>query len=133
MMTKNQINEREQLEILTMEQLAPSNHLVRKLDATIDFSFIYPIVEPESTTDFESGYQMLPILPYTRPKTKDGFFRKHRYVYDEHYDSYICPNDQMLRCVTTKKEGYRQYKSNPTVYANCHFLTDVQKVKSILN
>ena len=46
MMTKNQINEREQLEILTIEQLVPSNHLVRKLDAAIDFSFIYPIVEP---------------------------------------------------------------------------------------
>ena len=44
MMTKNQINEREQLEILTIEQLVPANHLVRKLDAAIDFSFIYPLV-----------------------------------------------------------------------------------------
>jgi hypothetical protein len=45
MMTKNQINEREQLEILTIEQLVPANHLVRKLDPAIDFSFIYPLVE----------------------------------------------------------------------------------------
>ena len=45
MMTKNQINEREQLEILTIEQLVPPNHLVRKLDAATDFSFIYPLVE----------------------------------------------------------------------------------------
>ena len=37
--------------------------------------------------------QMLPVLPYTSTKTKDGFFRKHEYVYDEHYDSYIYPND----------------------------------------
>ncbi len=29
MMTKNQINEREQLEILTIEQLVPPNDLVR--------------------------------------------------------------------------------------------------------
>ena len=29
MITKNQINEREQLEILTLEQFVPSNHLVR--------------------------------------------------------------------------------------------------------
>lgn len=50
MMTKNQINEREQLEILTMEQLVPSDHLVRKLDAAIEFSFIYPIVEPLYST-----------------------------------------------------------------------------------
>ena len=50
MMTKNQINEREQLEILTIEQLVPPNHLVRKLDAALDFSFIYPIVEPLYST-----------------------------------------------------------------------------------
>ncbi|MBP1915915.1 transposase [Lederbergia galactosidilyticus] len=44
-MTKNQNNGREQLEMLTIEQLVPLDHLVRKLDATIDFSFIYPLVE----------------------------------------------------------------------------------------
>ncbi|WP_262177869.1 MULTISPECIES: hypothetical protein [Bacillales] len=37
-MTKNQINEGEQLEMLTIEQLVPQDHLVRKLDAAIDFS-----------------------------------------------------------------------------------------------
>ena len=37
MITKNQINER--------EQLFPPNHLVPKLDAAPDFSFIYPLVE----------------------------------------------------------------------------------------
>ena len=42
MVTKNQINER--------EQLVPSNHLVRKLDTAIDFSFLYPIVEPLYST-----------------------------------------------------------------------------------
>ncbi len=31
MMTKNQINERDQLEILTIEQLIPSIHIVRKV------------------------------------------------------------------------------------------------------
>jgi hypothetical protein len=45
MMTKNQINEREQLEMLTIEQLVPQDHLVRKLDEALDFSFIYPLVE----------------------------------------------------------------------------------------
>ena len=37
-MTKNQINER------------PSNHLVHKIEAALDFSFIYPIVEPLYST-----------------------------------------------------------------------------------
>ncbi|VDG97161.1 Uncharacterised protein [Lysinibacillus sphaericus] len=45
MMTKKQVNEREQMEMLTIEQLVPQDHLVRKLDAAIDFSFIYPLVE----------------------------------------------------------------------------------------
>lgn len=35
-MTKNQINEREQLEMLTIEQLVPKDHLVRKLDAAMN-------------------------------------------------------------------------------------------------
>lgn len=26
-----------------------------------------------------------PVFPRTAPKTKDGFFRKYDYVYDEHY------------------------------------------------
>ncbi len=45
MMSKNQINKREQLEMLTIDQLVPQDHLVRKLEAAIDFSFIYPLVE----------------------------------------------------------------------------------------
>ena len=45
MMSKNQINERDQLEMLTIDQLVPQDHLVRKLEAAIDFSFIYPLVE----------------------------------------------------------------------------------------
>ena len=75
--------------------------------------------------------QILPALPYTRPKTKEGFFRKHEYVYDEYYDCYICPKDQILSYVTTTKEGYRQYKSNPTICANCPLLANVRKVRII--
>jgi transposase len=45
MITKKQFNEREQLEMLTIDQLVPEDHLVRKLDSAIDFSFIYPLVE----------------------------------------------------------------------------------------
>lgn len=81
-------------------------------------------------TNFLLENQMLPVLPYTRPKTKDGFFRKHEYVYDEHYDSYICPNDQMLAYATTTKEGYRQYKSDPTICASCPFLAQCTQSKN---
>jgi hypothetical protein len=63
-----------------------------------------------------------PVFPYTRPKTKDGFFRKHEYVYDEHFDCYICPNDQILKYSTTNREGNREYKSDPKMCAGCPYL-----------
>ncbi len=37
-----------------------------------------------------------PVFPYKRPMTKDGFFKKYEYVYDEYYDCYICPNNRIL-------------------------------------
>ena len=40
MMTRNQTNERDHLEMLSIEQLVTENHLVRKLDEAIDFLFI---------------------------------------------------------------------------------------------
>lgn len=63
-----------------------------------------------------------PALPYTRPKTKEGFMRKHEYVYDEHFDCYICPQGETLTYSTTTKEGYRQYKSDPSKCVNCPLL-----------
>ncbi|QPA57529.1 hypothetical protein J1907_15530 [Lysinibacillus sphaericus] len=40
-MTNNQINECEPLELLTEDQRVPKDYLVRKLEAAIDFSFIF--------------------------------------------------------------------------------------------
>ena len=70
MMTKNQINEREQLEMLTIEQLVPHDHLVRKLDAALDFSFIYPLVEDLYSTIGRPRIDPVvlikrPFIPYT--------------------------------------------------------------------
>lgn len=61
----------------------------------------------------------IPAIPYKRPMTKDGFFRKYEYVYDEYYDCYICPQNQVLKYTTTNREGYREYKSNPANCENC--------------
>lgn len=63
-----------------------------------------------------------PVMPYTRPRTKEGFFRKYEYVYDEYYDCYICPNNQILEYSTTNKDGYREYKSNPNICCKCTYL-----------
>jgi IS5 family transposase len=77
-------------------------------------------------TNFLLENRMLPTLPYTRPKTKDGFFRKNDYV----YDCYLCPQWQELKYTTTTKEGYRQYKSNPTICANCPFISQCTESKN---
>ena len=63
-----------------------------------------------------------PLFPYKRPMTKDGFFRKYDYVYDEYNDCYICPNNQVLNYSTTNREGYREYKSCGSTCADCPYL-----------
>ncbi len=63
-----------------------------------------------------------PIFPYKRPMTKDGFFRKYEYVYDEYYDCYICPNNKILEYSTTNRDGYREYKSCAKDCENCPYI-----------
>ena len=36
---------------------------------------------------------------------------KNEFLYDEYFDCYICPQDQMLAFSTVTREGYREYKS----------------------
>lgn len=62
-----------------------------------------------------------PVFPYKCPMTKDGFFKKYEYVYDEYYDCYICPNNKILKYSTTNREGYREYKSCPTDCETCQY------------
>ena len=64
-----------------------------------------------------------PLFPYKRPMTKDGFFRKYEYVYDEYYDVYICPNNKELRYSTTNRDGYREYKSCGIICESCPYLS----------
>jgi transposase len=73
---------------------------------------------------------MTPIMPYTCPKTKDGYFRKHEYVYDEYYDCYICPNNSILKYSTTNRDGYREYKSNPSDCKVCPYLNNCTQSKN---
>ena len=54
--------------------------------------------------------------------TKKGFFKKYEYVYDEHYDCYICPNNKILKYSTTNRDGYREYKFNPSDCKYCEHL-----------
>jgi transposase len=45
MLTKNTQMNRDQIEMIALEQLVPANHLVRKIEAAIDFSFINSLVQ----------------------------------------------------------------------------------------
>lgn len=69
-------------------------------------------------------------MPYTRQKTKKGYFKKYDYVYDEEYDIYICPNDKTLYYTITNKEGYREYKSERKDCESCPFKNQCTKSKT---
>lgn len=70
-----------------------------------------------------------PNMPYKRPMTKKGFFRKNEYVYDEYYDQYICPENHILKYSTTNRDGYREYKSDKHICANCPKLSQCTESK----
>lgn len=90
----------------------------------------------------DSGYQtpaiaklllddgIKPLFPYKRPMTKQGFFKKYEYVYDEYFDCYICPNNQILKYSTTNREGYREYKSWGKTCESCPYLNQCTESKN---
>ena len=64
-----------------------------------------------------------PLFPYKQPMTKERFFKKYESVYDEYYDCYICPNNQILRYSTTNRDGYKEYKSCKHICSECPYLS----------
>ena len=73
---------------------------------------------------------VMPVMPYTRPRRKEGFFSTRDFAYDEYYDCYLCPNGQVLKYSTTNRDGYREYKSNRSICGNC---THLQKCTASKN
>ena len=67
---------------------------------------------------------------YKRPQTMKGGHEWWKYVYDEYYDCIICPEYQILNYSTTNRDGYREYKSDPKVCANCPSREKCTKSKS---
>lgn len=90
----------------------------------IDAGYITPYI---CKTLFDNN--ILPVIPYKRPMTKDGFFKKYEYVYDELNDCYICPNYKVLKYSTTNRDGYKEYKSNPCECRNCAFVNQCTNSK----
>ena len=50
MITKNQ-DRKGQLQVVSLDQLVPEDHILRKIDKYIDFSFIYDLVEEKYSPD----------------------------------------------------------------------------------
>lgn len=91
----------------------------------LDNGFIGPAV---AKTIIDSDKEIL--TPYVRPKTKDGFFKKNEFVYDEYLNGYICPNNELLTYSTTNRNGYREYKSDSSKCINCPFLSKCTQSKN---
>lgn len=72
----------------------------------------------------------IPAVPYKRPMTKEGYFKKDEYVYDEYYDCILCPGNQILSYSTTNREGYREYKSNPVYCHDCQHRSQCTQSKA---
>ena len=69
-----------------------------------------------------------PLFPYKRPMTKEGFFKKYEYVYDEYYDCYICPENQIQD--TVQQTGMdTENKSCGYQCENVHRYPNVQKAR----
>lgn len=66
---------------------------------------------------FEDGRALS--TAYKRPQTMKGGHEWWKYVYDEYYDCVICPEYQTLPYRTTNRDGYREYRSDPKICANC--------------
>lgn len=109
---------------------------------SVSFWDLYKRLREEEGTKYyvmDAGYKVpaisrkiindgkIPVMPYKRPMTKEGFFKKHEYVYDEYYDCYICPCNEVLEYSTTNREGYKEYKSNGEKCKNCPKLEQCTK------
>jgi len=63
-----------------------------------------------------------PVMPYKRPMTKKGYFKKYEYIYDLEKNQYMCPNNKVLKYSTVDRNGYKMYKSNPSDCVNCPYI-----------
>jgi Transposase DDE domain len=59
------------------------------------------------------------VIAHRRFRLKKGLFHKWQYKYDEQKDVYTFPAGYKLAYRTTNRQGYREYKSNPSVCQDC--------------
>lgn len=74
--------------------------------------------------------EMIPCFLYKRPMTKECYFKKYEYVYDEANDIYICPNNCDLIPTSINKDGYIIYKADKNDCEKCPFKGQCTKTKA---
>ena len=63
------------------------------------------------------------VTGYRRPTPpKPGMMPKRAFAYQHETDEYRCPQGQLLKYATTDRNGYRQYKSDPSICGLCPLL-----------
>jgi len=70
------------------------------------------------------------VFGYRRPSRTKNVIKKKHFTYNEQADTYTCPQAQTLIYLTTSREGYREYHSDPKACINCPVLKDCTKSKS---
>ncbi|MGM3189966.1 IS1182 family transposase [Dickeya dadantii subsp. dieffenbachiae] len=65
----------------------------------------------------EMGVALVP--GYRRPNRGRNAYQKKHFTYDPERDVYVCPAEHVLRYNTTDRNGYRHYRSDAVVCADC--------------
>lgn len=75
------------------------------------------------------------VIGYRRSNHIQGRFYKRDYVYNPSLDGYRCPGGQLLTYRTTNREGYREYRSDPSHCRQCPLLgqctSNAQAIKTV--
>lgn len=79
-----------------------------------------------ATTGIAQGLEtrhILGVTGYRNPTPpRDGMMRKSQYVFEPDNDGYRCPEGQLLSYATTDRNGYKHYRSDPTICRDCPLL-----------
>lgn len=79
-----------------------------------------------ATTGIAQGLEtrhILGVTGYRNPTPpRDGMMRKSKYVFEPDNDGYRCSEGQLLSYATTDRNGYKHYRSDPTICRDCPLL-----------
>lgn len=70
------------------------------------------------------------VIAHRRFQPTKGLFPKWKFTYQPEKNQYICPNGDVLTYRTTTREGYREYKSDPSKCKDCPLLDQCTRSKN---